>query len=213
MLCWNSILGNVLLQETESSRGLAWMMMFILRRYLIQKPDMKWDVLEDVHFRDSLVTEDFVVNALLLNHLRLTCSQHGAHCILLLWKLTCRSPAPTGSFCPTINLEFNFFFFLELPVNVIMPFSHPTKRRSYERDKFTMALVLCKEDSSSLWPRNLSTLEYSKTYWTQSASHTLAHHKPAQFQVQRVPSQCPQSQLWFLSVSSIHPLYVCLDKK
>lgn len=115
MLCWNSILGNVLLQETESSRGLAWMMMFILRRYLIQKPDMKWDVLEDVHFRDSLVTEDFVVNALLLNHLRLTCSQHGAHCILLLWKLTCRSPAPTGSFCPTINLEFNFFFFFGTP--------------------------------------------------------------------------------------------------
>lgn len=33
MLCWNSALGNVLLQGTESSGGLRWMMMFILRRY------------------------------------------------------------------------------------------------------------------------------------------------------------------------------------
>lgn len=39
--------------------------------------------------------------------------------------------------CPTISLELNIF--LELPMNVIMPFSHPTSR-GLGRDKFSMAL-------------------------------------------------------------------------
>lgn len=89
-------------------------------------------------------------------------------------------------------------------MNVIMPFSHPTKQRSYERDKFDMALALCKEDFSSLWPRNLSDFEYSKTYWTRSASQTHAHHGQLSSRFRECQASDPNANYGF-SVFPVSP--------